>query len=217
MLITNTSRALQGVHSTAGLVFIEAGKSQEVDVAPDYLDRLKSLPFLTIGGKPADTDEPAGAKIVDGRDANGDTPEMAQLRGMFDASWERARQQAGATEGESLDNVIQRLVESHEATNTFETNLREALGLKDGEGIIEGIAALKDKIAELELENEDLTKRIPAAVIPEAKHRGAGSYSIMEGDTELREKLTKDQAEAFNALDAEGRAKWLADNPKAAA
>jgi hypothetical protein len=48
---------------------------------------------------------------------------------------------------------------------------------------------------------------------PEAKHRGAGSYSIMEGETEIREKLTKEQAEAFNKLDAEGKAKWLTDNP----
>jgi hypothetical protein len=51
---------------------------------------------------------------------------------------------------------------------------------------------------------------------PEAKHRGAGSYSIMEGDAEVREKLTKEQAEAFNALDVEGKTKWLADNPRAA-
>lgn len=49
----------------------------------------------------------------------------------------------------------------------------------------------------------------------EAKHRGAGSWSIMDGDTEVREKLTKEQAEAFNKLDAEGRAQWVADNPKA--
>lgn len=183
MLITNTSRALQGVHSTSGLVFIEAGKSQEVDVAPDYLDRLKSLPFLTLGGKAADT---ADAEFVDGRDANGDTPEMAQLRGMFDASWNGLK------------------ADHEKATADLVAANAE-------------IATLKDRVAELELENEELTKRIPAQVIPEAKHRGAGSYSIMEGDTEIREKLTKDQAEAFNALDAEGRAKWLADNPKAAA
>lgn len=49
----------------------------------------------------------------------------------------------------------------------------------------------------------------------EAKHRGAGSWSIMDGDTEVREKLTKEQAETFNKLDAEGRAQWLTDNPKA--
>jgi len=38
-----------------------------------------------------------------------------------------------------------------------------------------------------------------------AKHRGAGSYSVMRGDDEVVDKLTKDQAEAFNALDAEAK------------
>lgn len=57
----------------------------------------------------------------------------------------------------------------------------------------------------------------PPKAGPEAKHRGGGSYSIMDGDKELREKLTKEQAEAFNALDADARAKWLADNPATAA
>lgn len=51
-----------------------------------------------------------------------------------------------------------------------------------------------------------------SSIGPEAKHRGGGSYSVMEGDKELREKLTKEQAEDFNALDADGKAKWLQDN-----
>jgi hypothetical protein len=76
-------------------------------------------------------------------------------------------------------------------------------GVSDRDGII---ADLKAKLAEIE-----------GGTAPEAKHRGAGSYSIMEGENELRDKLTKDQAEAFNALDGKGRAKWLADNPKPAA
>ena len=50
MKITNTSRALQGVHSTSGLVFIEPGATQEVDVAKDYVARVKALPFFTVDG-----------------------------------------------------------------------------------------------------------------------------------------------------------------------
>jgi cell division protein FtsB len=83
----------------------------------------------------------------------------------------------------------------------------DVIAAKDAE-----IVKLKDRVAELELEIEELRK--PTA--PEAKHRGAGSYSIMDGESEVREKLSKDQAEAFNKLDAEGKAKWLAENPKAA-
>lgn len=49
---------------------------------------------------------------------------------------------------------------------------------------------------------------------PQAVHRGAGSYSIMEGDKELVEKLTKDEAEAFNKLDAEAKATFIVDKTK---
>ena len=85
--------------------------------------------------------------------------------------------------------------------DTTITDLNKAVTDRDGI-----IADLKGKLAGL-----------GDATGPEAKHRGAGSYSIMDGETELREKLTREQAEAFNALDAEGKAKWLADNPKPAA
>lgn len=49
---------------------------------------------------------------------------------------------------------------------------------------------------------------------PQAVHRGAGSYSVVEGDKELVEKLTKDEAEAFNKLDAEAKAAFIADKAK---
>lgn len=39
-----------------------------------------------------------------------------------------------------------------------------------------------------------------------AKHRGAGSYSVMRGDEEIVDKLAKDQAEQFNSLSAEDKA-----------
>lgn len=42
-----------------------------------------------------------------------------------------------------------------------------------------------------------------------AEHRGGGSYSIMDGDKEVVEKLSKAEAEEFNALDAEARAKFI--------
>ncbi|WP_428029803.1 hypothetical protein [Ancylobacter sp.] len=179
--ITNNSRALQGVHTTDGMAFIEAGQTRELEVAEDYLPRLKKLPFFSLNGERS-----ADAAVNDGRDVNGDTPEMAELRGRFDEAWAA-------------------LSAEHEAATA-------GLAAANSE-----IVTLKDRVAELELENEDLTKRIPSAVVPEAKHRGAGSYSIMEGDTEIREKLPREQAEAFNALDAAGKAKWLADNPKPAA
>lgn len=64
MQVTNNSKALQGVHSVEGLVFIEAGATKEIEIAPDYLERAKSLPFLTIKGSDPldhDGDEKKGA------------------------------------------------------------------------------------------------------------------------------------------------------------
>lgn len=42
-----------------------------------------------------------------------------------------------------------------------------------------------------------------------AKHRGAGRYSVMDGDTEVMGGLSKDDAEAFNALSAEDKAAYV--------
>lgn len=49
-----------------------------------------------------------------------------------------------------------------------------------------------------------------------AKHRGGGSYSVMDGDTEVVQGLDKDAAHAFNALDAQGKAAFVAERRAAA-
>ena len=43
----------------------------------------------------------------------------------------------------------------------------------------------------------------------QAIHRGRGSYSIMRGDTEVLDGLTKADAEAFNTLSAEDKAAFV--------
>ena len=166
MKITNSSPASQGIQTIAGLVYVRAGQTRELDLTADQAERAGRIRGVTVEGKPVAApakDEKAKRNTDSGLQAKLD-PANGDLT-------------AAQTE----------------------------------------ITTLKDRVAELELENEELKKQIPAPVAPEAKHRGAGSYSIMEGETELREKLTKEQADAFNALDVEGKAKWLADNPKAAA
>lgn len=49
MQVTNNSKASQGVYGVDGLVFVEPGATKEIEIAPDYLERARSLPFLTIG------------------------------------------------------------------------------------------------------------------------------------------------------------------------
>lgn len=72
MKITNTSRANQGVHTTEGLVFIEPGQTLDLDVRPDYRDRVSKLPFLTVEGAALDHDG-------DGK-AGGSVDELDQMK-----------------------------------------------------------------------------------------------------------------------------------------
>lgn len=46
--------------------------------------------------------------------------------------------------------------------------------------------------------------------ILEAKHRGRGSYSVMDGDDEVMEGLTKADADAFNALSDDDKEAYVA-------
>ena len=46
---------------------------------------------------------------------------------------------------------------------------------------------------------------------PKAVHRGGGSYTVMGGDVELVSGLSKEEAEAFNALDAAAKTAFVAD------
>lgn len=50
----------------------------------------------------------------------------------------------------------------------------------------------------------------PAPPTYEAKHRGRGSYSVMDGaGNEVADGLSKDDAEAFNAMSAEDQAAYV--------
>lgn len=56
--ITNTSKANQGVWTDSGLETIEPGKTRTLTIAKDYVERAKSLPFLTVQEvSPLDRDE----------------------------------------------------------------------------------------------------------------------------------------------------------------
>lgn len=170
---------------------------------------------LSLVGIEVNVIDPAQAKGSN-RDDNGDTKGEALLRKQFDASWNQARAAAGAADGESLNDAISRLVSNAASAESFEEELRSTLGLNKDEGIIEGIAALKDRIAELELQIEELEKEDDTTPELEAKHRGGGSYSVLDADgKELVEKLDKETAEKFNVLSDEEKAAFVSEHKKA--
>lgn len=51
---------------------------------------------------------------------------------------------------------------------------------------------------------------------PVAQHRGGGRYFVMDGDNPVGEAMSKDDAEAFNALSADEKAAFLAKPAKPA-
>lgn len=56
----------------------------------------------------------------------------------------------------------------------------------------------------------------PADVPFEAKHRGFGRYSVMQGDKEVVEGLSKEEAAAFNTWSDEDKAAYVAAGQRAA-
>lgn len=54
-------------------------------------------------------------------------------------------------------------------------------------------------------------ERQPTDDILEAVHRGRGVYAIVKGDDVLKEGLSKEDADTFNALSDEGKAAYVAE------
>lgn len=51
MNVTNSSKALQGVHTTDGVVYILPGETKEVDLTPEGHKGASRLTFLSVEGK----------------------------------------------------------------------------------------------------------------------------------------------------------------------
>jgi len=78
MKVTNNSKALQGVHTAQGVVFIQPGETKDVELTPEGHKGASRLSFLSVEGKaPAgDGDERADlfAKLKElGIDAAGNS------------------------------------------------------------------------------------------------------------------------------------------------
>jgi hypothetical protein len=95
----------------------------------------------------------------------------------------------------------------------------EAPAGKKGEAMAKRLEESEARVTELEAEiatlKDELAKAREAstsgqATGPTAQHRGGGRYFVMDGDQTVGEAMTKDDAEAFNALSAEDKVVYLA-------
>lgn len=74
--IKNTSRAMQGVHTTDGLRFIEPGSTRTLDVADEYVDRVNSLPFFDAKWLSDDEDDDQDPEPLDRDDLKKQAAEL---------------------------------------------------------------------------------------------------------------------------------------------
>lgn len=51
MKVTNNSKAMQGVHTTAGVVYILPGQTQDLDLTPEGHKGASRLAFMNVEGK----------------------------------------------------------------------------------------------------------------------------------------------------------------------
>lgn len=123
MKVTNNSSAPQGIHTLRGRVYLKPGQSRDdLPMSESQVERAKRIQALELTGKPSKgTSEPR-------RNADGDTPEMAEMRKQFDASYK------GVVD--RLRDAQQELADSKAASET-------ALSAKDKE-----ITDLKRQLAE---------------------------------------------------------------------
>lgn len=75
--------------------------------------------------------------------------------------------------------------------------IRDEVEAKDAE-----LSAANAKIAELEA-------ALKATTSLKAVHRGGGSWSVMRGEVEVKQSMTKEDAEAFNSLSDEDKEKYV--------
>ena len=64
MKVTNNSKALQGVHTTAGVVYVLPGETQDLDLTPEGHKGASRLAFMSVDGKVPAADGEEKAELL---------------------------------------------------------------------------------------------------------------------------------------------------------
>lgn len=106
MRITNTQPGPRGVNAVGGPVLIDPGQTIDVEVYAREKRNLDASGWFEVEGDY--TPDPGALHDAITRNDNGDTPEMAQLRAMFDASYQTLvdRFEALSAEAREKDGTI---------------------------------------------------------------------------------------------------------------
>lgn len=167
--IKNISGQPQSVPCINGLQIIEPGQTRTLDVAPEYVERLKALPFMMVDGD----DNNVG---IEPRPRD-ETEAIAQMRSQHDLN--------------RADDIAKL-----KASEKLVADQKGLLSERDAE-----IASLKQQMS-----RSPLVKLV-------ANSSGGDSYFVMDAaGKEVLQKLSKAEAEAFNAMSIVEQAAYLATN-----
>ena len=87
MKVTNNSKALQGVHTETGLVYISPGQSRDIALSPEGEALARRLPFLTFGEAEAPEVAPKASEALRVADKEKLIAELAELGVKADKRW----------------------------------------------------------------------------------------------------------------------------------
>lgn len=164
-----------------GGVTLRPGATADIEVSEAEMGRLQTKSFLGIEG-------------VERK------PESMTLEQLNTATSAAPTTDAAlVARNDELERQLERIKAELTSSAASVSDLEDQLAAKDA------------RIAELEalIPSDSSDDDVVVGLV--AKHRGAGSYSVMKDDEEIVSGLTKDQTDEFNGLDDAGKTRWVRD------
>ncbi len=154
MKVTNTSKAVQGIHTLHGVAYINPGDTRELVLTESDAKRAERLPFIDLDGDPVEDPAPSFSVSTDGKDGVYiPAAEFNALRESFESLSKENRQLRqriaelegnGGAQPKTIDEVLA-LAEDGTHFKTFEAEAKKILGDATPGTKDEIIAALKAK------------------------------------------------------------------------
>ena len=154
MKVTNTSKAVQGIHTLHGVAYINPGDTRELVLTESHAKRAERLPFIELDGDPIEDEAPSFSVSTDGRDGVYiPSAEFNALRENFERLGKENRELRqriaelegnGGQKAKTIDEVLA-LAEDGTHFKTFEAEAKKILGDATPGTKDEIIAALKAK------------------------------------------------------------------------
>lgn len=192
MKIVNVGDARQGLETTEGLVWIRKGQQIDVELTESGLRGAKRISSLLIEGHVRDE---AARRVENASEAGSESANH-----IYELETQVSQLKA------KIANISDELTTSAAKIEELETVVAD----RD-----EQIKSLQTQVDELTPKDE--SEKTPEDIVGlESKHKGAGKYSVWNGDVELVSGMTSEQSTNFNAMDDAAKNAWVREQTASA-